>query len=992
MPDPQKRYTVQEAQAIVLGLYDPNTTSVDLSTGAPTAVSNVTTDLNTVDFSAQAKQKPQRPPDPNAPQRIGPMSILNAPSSATGATLSALRQQPGQVIPALAAGAQELGRALTVPVEQQTSPSQELDKAGVQLPGLLKFIVDAGLDPTNLIPGPREAAAVGAAGLATPGLVKRIAGLFQRAGASLPPSVIEEAAIQGPRQIRRVPGLGAMLDQAAGREALDLSPQGIRSLPQDTATFGAFTDRIALGSPEDRALAQDIFARNQHFAESRRMGQANAQTVRKAEDLVVELHGKPLPKGTALNAEQTVALNSAAEGALGRATELGKQIDTLKAANQAIPQTLQAEQMLAAQEAVIAVQSVAGARSEAGRALQIYKQMQRERNALGDVAFVEKALKTGSSQLEIANALTTLPDDLSRYRFLRDAAKPKFQDWWQWYYVTNLLSAPVTHIRNVVGNTTRTVMAIAEPLADLQVRETVTGAAGAIHGLKQGWKKAAFAFREGFSPDDVAGLVERPAEVSIAGNRQLPNVIGRGLEASDQFFRTVAAETAASQGAFRRAKASGLKPGTAAFDAKVAELLANRPTDLIAEMATAGGEAVFRQKADGVTTAIQGFRKGLNNVTAELGHTLANGTESWLGPKAANVVGFLASVPMGTFLLPFITTPANILRAGARFSPLGFAEAGLAAMKGADPVQVMRMRRQAQIGSALLIYPAILAWEGKLTGSGPSDPNERSLWLAEGKIPNAVKIGDHWVQYNQFQPIAPAMSLIANAYEMHRATGEPPGVGGLVFKLGNSLLQQSYLQGMFNLVQAIEEPDRFADKFIGRTASGLIPASSMVRNVNQSFVDPTLRDAQGVTENALQGVPGYSQTIPPKVDREGQPIQGDSGLQRFLVPFRISEDKSGDPLYQALHRTDLTLSVPSSQIKDAAGQPLLTRQQGSRLEMAMGKAQSAAIRGVTSQPGFERLPIEEQRKQIEQAQNTARSQVRQIVRAVAELKRAAAQR
>jgi len=79
--------------------------------------------------------------------------------------------------------------------------------------------------------------------------------------------------------------------------------------------------------------------------------------------------------------------------------------------------------------------------------------------------------------------------------------------------------------------------------------------------------------------------------------------------------------------------------------------------------------------------------------------------------------------------------------------------------------------------------------------------------------------------------------------------------------------------------------------------SGLIPASSLVRNVNQEFIDPTLRDAQGVTENALQGLPGYSQTIPPKVDREGQPIQMDSGLRRFAVPFRTTEDKSDDPLF-----------------------------------------------------------------------------------------------
>lgn len=972
-----RRYTVQEAQAILLGLYP--------SEQPPLSVEVRPEDTQPDRPLARQPVFPSPNVKPSAP-RTSPLSILNAPASGVADAMGVLMDTPGNLADAVPAAVRGAGRAVFQRPEEQNTPSRELASRGVQMPGPVGLAADIAADPLNLIPNPSTGVAAVAGAAGTPGILNRIRSVLTRAGAKLPAEAAQEAVTELPKQIRRVPGLGEVQDLAAGKTPVPVERTGVRSVQADTDAFKAFTERIALGSPDDRALVAEMFTKNQNFATARRMGQSNEQTAQLARDLVVELQGKPLPKGMALNAEQTVALNGAAEGAIERATELSKQVDAAKQAGQGVPQALIADQLEAAQEAVIAVQSMAGARSEAGRALQVYKEMRRDRAVMGDVAFIDKALKTNASRVEIAEALTKFETPLERYRFLRDSTKPNFQQMWQWYYVTNLLSAPVTHIRNIVGNTLRTTMDVAAPLADLQVREARTGAAGALVGLKQGWRKAAFAFNEGFSPEDMAGLAERSAEISIAGNRKWPNVISRSLEAGDQFFRTVAAETAASQGAFRRAKAAGVRPGTKAFEAKVAELLTNRPADLIEEMAKAGAEGVFRQKAGYIAEGVSALRERTNAMFADLGAGVAKRSEPWLGPTGAKVAGFLSSVPLGTFLVPFISTPANILRAGARFSPAGFLEAGYKALAGQD---VTRIRRQAQLGTALLTYPAIMAWEGKLTGSGPSNPADRSLWLAEGKIPNAIKIGDKWVQYNQFVPLSTPLSLIGNAFELYQQTGEPPDVGGIVFKLGNSIFQQSYLQGMLNLAEAFDNPEYKGARFLGRTASGLIPASSLVRNVNQAFIDPTLRDAQGVTENALQGLPGYSQTIPPKVDREGQPIQMDTGARRFLVPFRTTQDKSDDPLFSALRRADMTLAAPSNQIKDAMNEPLLTREQGSRLEQAMGKAQSVALRALVNTPEFQQMSPEDQRKQMARTQDLVRSQVRAVIRTVAELKAAA---
>src|SRR6185503_7697160 len=78
-----------------------------------------------------------------------------------------------------------------------------------------------------------------------------------------------------------------------------------------------------------------------------------------------------------------------------------------------------------------------------------------------------------------------------------------------------------------------------------------------------------------------------------------------------------------------------------------------------------------------------------------------------------------------TFVTPFIRTPANILRQGLEFSPVGLAMPA-AKQGGREGVQALG---RAALGSMVLAPIAYLAATGQLSGNGPSDPGERTALL-----------------------------------------------------------------------------------------------------------------------------------------------------------------------------------------------------------------------------------------------------------------------
>lgn len=282
-----------------------------------------------------------------------------------------------------------------------------------------------------------------------------------------------------------------------------------------------------------------------------------------------------------------------------------------------------------------------------------------------------------------------------------------------------------------------------------------------------------------------------------------------------------------------------------------------------------------------------------------------------------------------TFIAPFIKTPAAILKQGAEFSPLGFAMRGARA-GGREGAQALG---RASLGTGALLGPlAWLAATDRLTG--PSDPGERAAWFESGRRPNSVRIGDQWIEYGLFQPLAIPAAAVANAWQRFRASdgGDEAAQESMIAAVtgaGASMLDQLFLTGLSALVEAVQDPERSSRRFFSLAAQSLVPASGMLRNITHA-VDPVVRRQEGVVESVKAIIPGASDSLLPQRTRFGEPVQRPGGpLRRGFMAPAISPVVR-DPVADALARANVTPTTSRATFTLRGERVPLTRQQADR--------------------------------------------------------------
>ncbi|MGH8897531.1 MAG: hypothetical protein ACRDZ4_11005, partial [Egibacteraceae bacterium] len=587
---------------------------------------------------------------------------------------------------------------------------------------------------------------------------------------------------------RRVPGLAG-----------DVPP--ISPIPDSRLTeLSDSVDRLFphLGEVEKVALKSTIAEQGDELLYHSRSVQSVERTDALAQELVFDL-AKPLPKGTALNAEQMRHVVNLVSPLQERVTALAGEV-TARPGDDVLKLKLQH----ATTRLTNVLFAYSGARAEAGRTLNILRQ-QAKAMAVGDAKSILAARKLGIDADAIAKVIAASPDDpVSQYKQLRDMYRPDWKDKLKWYYYSNILSGPQTHARNLVSNVVNlslrpatTPLAAAVDVAGAKFgareREVFAGEAPIqflqmYRALPEAWNKMAFMFRNGFSLSDVQDFEVRPAE--MPGGVAV-NVVGRSLAAADEFFRAIGFSMEMHAGAFARARKQARKEGLGGAElrdrtsALTAELLDRKPADLMEQADKFSRRVTFQEQDNAVARGLQAFRD---------------------------------AVPGGSFLVPFVRTPANIFRQGLHFSPAGFL------MRGAGSGRVGQQRMgEAALGTMLLAPVAWLAATERITGAAPTDAGERDAFYAEGKRPNSIRIGDTWVSYAEAGPLVLPFAVVANAADAWRRSGgelSAETVGAIVGQVGRSTLEQSYLTSLSAVFQALEDPQRYGRAFIENLAAG----------------------------------------------------------------------------------------------------------------------------------------------------------------------------
>lgn len=769
--------------------------------------------------------------------------------------------------------------------------------------------------------------------------------LFGAAGAAAPsllsrrqPGIIDRPRASVPGIVAAAPGTTA---RAGGRV---VSPPGRMGQPMRDPLAGTDVFVAKFSNPLVRDGIRERLTENAGYAEQRRGVIGTEDLGRFADEVRINV-GKILPKGSALNAEQVTAYARGLQETQRKVNELAATVATGTSTD------ADALALLAARaDADVLTKSLMGARAEAGRALGAFRLYSSVLDT-GNVTLIRDTLRAPGLRREaerIAAALSELPDDpMTRYNWLRTQKASTLMDKARSIYYANILSGVKTHERNVIGNLANlSAELVVHPVAAGidATRSRITGAprtirfdeltprvAGALAGVERGFRDALFTARHGVSPDRLTRTVGGATDgskfdlprVEFAGGAGNPfNWPGRALDTGDTFFRSVARNMELYGAAHTQAKNEGLTG--ARFLDRVAELrggLSAEGQALKAQAETFATRTVFQEQPGRIVSGWQGL---------------------------------VREAPVLSLLTPFVKTPANIMRQGLEFSPAG------AVMTSAR--QGGRAGAQAQarvvLGTTAAGYFFWLAATGRLSGNGPRNPNDRAALMESGWRPNSVRVGDQWVSFQLMQPLSVQMALVGNAVEAWREAGSDPANGADVAaktfaKSIGSFLDQSFLSGLFDFMEAVNDPERSAARFGGRMASSAIPFTGAVRTVQQAM-DPVVRRPRGVQEHAMGGIPGLSEQIAPRIGRFGQVVTREGGpIRRATDPFNVSS-VANDPVSRELDRLGVLVSLPSDRLA-LTGDRALTREQETAVMQRRGQTVRRALEQVMNDQRYNRL-------------------------------------
>jgi hypothetical protein len=509
-----------------------------------------------------------------------------------------------------------------------------------------------------------------------------------------------------------------------------------------------------------------------------------------------------------------------------------------------------------------------GARAEAGRALNILKSTARDAER---TKLVQKVVdQWGKDPAKLAAMITELDNPASALKFAKEAVKAtsweKIVEAWK----AGLLSGPVTHVANMLGN--GAFLALRAPIDAsrpgvgmlrgaskgdrVSATEPIARAVGAIAGSMDAVKMAGHVLRTGESMGKAEATRPGGAIEGVKGEvirLPVPVPLGRGrvLQDPERARRALRAGDAPGRG-------RGLQPAHRLNTASAWRSSCSEPTE---EMPPPAKDAAERFT----------FNKEL-------------------GDKGQAVQKFVRAWHL-EWLLPFIRTPANIIKEMTRLTPLAplvkewreaFAKGGAERDKAIAEFAT---------GSTIMTTVFVHALNGSITGAGEPDAGKRRVQAAAGWQPYSIKVGDTYYSYERLQPVGTLIGMAADLAEVwdHLTDEERDKVPKMLsVAFANAVTNQTFLQGITKLVNATSDPKRFAPKFFEGLAGSIVPAIvGQVANMR----DPIARETNGMLDAIKSRIPGQRETLLPKRDVFGEP---EANKDRLLGVLPITKKTESD--------------------------------------------------------------------------------------------------
>jgi hypothetical protein len=533
-----------------------------------------------------------------------------------------------------------------------------------------------------------------------------------------------------------------------------------------------------------------------------------------------------------------------------RAFDLGEKVKAAKQAGTLTPELASEFHQAVALEGVL-LKAAKGRQADIARTLGIFSQARQstaQRGQMLEAIVNESGGMTNAFKL--AERYTSLNKG-GRAAVAEKTISGRLMDVWMTTWINGLLSSPVTHAKNIAGNTLFTAMQIPERAIASVIgktrnvmfggEEAITGdevyaqAMGMLQGLREGFDfgKTAFIKNEAtdpFTKIEAARAGRDPFDVSFGDSdfgKSLTNAMryygrlvtlpGRALMAEDEFFKGVAYRmelnalaVRAGHQEYKKLIASGLDDATASAQsqATIMRILTDTPDDIDEAAKAFSRTTTFTRQLE---SELQGAQR-------------------------------ILATPLMKMFVPFVRTPTNImLEAMARTPVLNFASPRFWADFNTGGTRQDMAIARVTLGSGIIFSMGAYALEGKMTGYGPFRTEDRQALEGTGWQPfsfvfNKEDVSDEdiarfseitkinvgpdkvYISYAGLEPIATLLAIAGTAgeYSMMEAGDadmERIMLGGSV-AIYTYLGDQPMLSGVGDIVKILSSGSKDAPGFL----------------------------------------------------------------------------------------------------------------------------------------------------------------------------------
>ena len=277
-----------------------------------------------------------------------------------------------------------------------------------------------------------------------------------------------------------------------------------------------------------------------------------------------------------------------------------------------------------------------------------------------------------------------------------------------------------------------------------------------------------------------------------------------------------------------------------------------------------------------------------------------------------------------TLMLPFVRTPAQLIEffnrrslglvteqffgattrsdRGVQYGNIYSAirQRSLKELAGATPAERQDYMGRLATGGFFVGSAGLLSRNSALTGSGPTNVNERRTLEMTGWQPYSIKVGDTYYSYRRLDPFSSFLQVVADFEEAQMYAEQLVGEdqmqrdaaeeiqASLIYTAAGLYRNKTFFAGVTQFMDAMSDPSgQEVTNYTRLLAGSTVP--SVANQANQMFGDDQIREVRSLVDAFRARIPGFSDDVRPRRDAFGETIERAGTMLGFID---VSTEKS----------------------------------------------------------------------------------------------------